>query len=369
MRIGIDARELLGHSTGVGRYLAQLCQAWALESAAAPHRFVLYVPESWPSSFPAFPFLEVGERFEVVSVAGGSGTRWEQFSLPPVANTDRLDVFFSPAYSTPLKLRPPSVVTIPDVSFAARPEWFTWREGLRRRWLVARSVQRAARVVTISEFSRREIEHFFGVGADRILVTPLAADARWAATASPARRQPLVLFVGSVFTRRHLPQLFRAFRRVLRRIPEARLAVVGANRTFPRENLRGLAEEQGLASHVSIEDWIDDERLVAYYQRAGAFAFLSEYEGFGLPPLDALAAGIPIVVLDTPVAHEVYGDAAAYVALDDLPGIADALCAALDDAPRDLGGAAARVVASYSWSRTADLTLAALEQAARAGRP
>ena len=371
MRIGIDARELVGQATGIGRYVAHLCREWSRAPIAEEHRFVLYVPDTASPSSRSFPFLGVADRFDVTVVPGGAGTRWEQAALPPIANADQLDVFFAPAYSAPLRLRPPCVLTIPDVSFAAHPEWFTWREGVRRRWLATRAAARAVRVLTISEFSRREISNHLGVQIDRIQVTPLAVeDPRCAVTSRPPR-EPLVLFVGSIFTRRHLPVLIAAFARARRRVPAARLAIIGSNRTYPGEDLRATATDEGVGEQVTIEDWVEEDRLTAWYARAGAFAFLSEYEGFGLPPLEAIAAGIPSVVLDTPVAREVYGNAVTYVTLHDVDGIADALVQALQaaPAPEEPDPAVREVLARYSWSSTASRTLAELTRAARSGRP
>ncbi len=370
MRIGIDARELVGQPTGIGRYVAQLCREWSRAPIAEEHRFVLYVPDSASSSTRSFPFLDVADRFDVTVVPGSAGTFWEQAALPPIANRDHLDVFFAPAYSAPLRLSPPCVLTIPDVSFAAHPEWFTWREGLRRRWLAIRAAARAVRVLTISEFSRREISNHLGVEIDRIHVIPLAVDNHRRGVPARPSREPLVLFVGSIFTRRHLPLLIAAFARARRRVPGARLAIIGSNRTYPRVDLRAAATDEGVGEEVMIEDWVEEDRLTACYARAGAFVFLSEYEGFGLPPLEAMAAGIPSIVLDTPVAREVYGSAVTYVTLHDIDGIADALVQALQTAParEAIDPAVREILARYSWSSTASRTLAELTRAARSAQ-
>tara|TARA_Y100001949_G_scaffold154961_1_gene142893 strand:- start:1066 stop:2223 length:1158 start_codon:yes stop_codon:yes gene_type:complete len=366
MRIGIDARELLERATGVGRYLENLCRAWAQSARTRNHQFTLYIPAQPESGRQLLPFLKSrDERFEVRLVSGSLGTWWEQVTLPSIVNQAKLDVFFSPAYGAPLRIRAPVVVTIPDVSFAAHPEWFRWREGLRRRWLAARATQCAARILTISEFSKREIVNWFGVNPDHIDVTPLAVDDRLSCPNARVTREPLILFIGSIFTRRHLPWLISAFARAVEREPEARLAIIGSNRSHPVEDLWHLSDLAGVRTRVTIEDWVDDTRLATYYGRARAFAFLSEYEGFGLPPLEALAAGIPIIVLDTPVAREVYGDAATYVAAGNITSIADALVQALSARPTQ----SPAVLKRYSWARTADVTLDALERATGSNPP
>src|SRR5918995_272540 len=146
------------------------------------------------------------------------------------------------------------------------------------------------------------------------------------------------------------------------------------NRAPPRDrgvphprNPAGLADELGIAAHVTVTTFVDDERLRALYAEASAFAFLSEYEGFGLTPLEALAAGVPPVVLDTVVAREVYGAAAGYVAAPDAGLVADALTAMLTEPEHRnrVLEAAPAVLARYRWADAAAATLRAIEDAGR----
>ncbi len=354
MRIGVDAREIRGHPTGVGRYLQCLLHEWGLSASA--HRWTLYSPDGHLSVPP-------GLHGEIAVVPGTGGTRWEQTALARVVRRDRPDVFFAPGYTAPLATGVPLVVAMHDVSFAAHPEWYRWREGMRRRWFARMTARRARAVVTISAFSRDEIVRHLGVPPDRVRVIPLGVGLSTALSAGP--RDPLVLYVGSIFNRRHLPALIAGFGRVAARHPAARLDVVGANRTHPPQDLQALARATA-PDRIRIRDWVPDEELRALYQRASAFAFLSEYEGFGLTPLEALAAGIPPVVLDTPVAREVLGDAAIYVARPEAALVADALTIALGpgDERDHVLGAAAGILARYDWRRTAAATLAVLEEAA-----
>ena len=156
MRIGIDARELCGRPTGVGRYLNGLLAEWAVDNQARGHEFVLYAPETLAVTLDA-------RRFATRIVPGPGGTWWEQVRLPAVAAKDHLDVLFAPGYTAPLLRTAPTVVAIHDLSFAAHPEWFGVREGIRRRWLSRQSAERARAVITISEFSRRELTEQFGL--------------------------------------------------------------------------------------------------------------------------------------------------------------------------------------------------------------
>jgi glycosyltransferase involved in cell wall biosynthesis len=355
MRIGVDARELSGHATGVGRYLQRLLQEWA--ARPVPHQWTLYSPGGRISVPPGL----VGE---VAVVPGGGGTRWEQGTLASALQADRPDVFFAPGYSAPLRAFCPVVVVMHDVSFAAHPEWYRWREGLRRRWLARQVARRARLVLTVSEFSGAEITRHLPVSPDRIRVIPHGIGLP--AVGSAAKREPLILFVGSLFNRRHVPTLLQAFAQVARARHDVRLEIVGNNRTHPHQDIDALIRATGTASRIQWRGWVDDAELGRLYARASAFAFLSEYEGFGLTPLEALAAGVPPVVLDTPVSRETLGEAAIFVARPDAELVTEALHQALGAAPvRDqVLTAAPRVLGRYDWRRTAEATLAALEEAA-----
>ena len=365
MRIGIDARELLGHRTGVGRYLADLCTQWRRLPSGGAHRFVLYAPV--PGQAPSVlgpPFdTEAPGPFSYREVPGNGGSFWEQTHLAAAVSDDPPDVLFAPAYSAPLRTRVPVVLTIHDISFLTHPEWFSWREGLRRRWITRHAARRAARVIAVSGFTRNEVLAHLRLPPARVSVV-------WSGIHRPVpvpglAREPLVLFVGSIFNRRHIPELIRAFALVAARIPAARLVLVGDNRSHPREDPTRLAAAAGVAGRVDIRAYVDDVELASLYARATVFAFLSEYEGFGFPPLEAMAAGVPAVVGDTPVARELYLDAARRVRVDDVPGIAAAISALLEHADERaaLLGAAADRLPRFTWERAAEETLAILERA------
>lgn len=358
MRIGIDARELCGRPTGVGRYLRGLLWEWASNGGARRHEFVLYSPDTLAVSLDA-------RRFATRIVSGPPGTWWEQVRLPAVAKKDHLDVLFAPAYTAPLVAAVPTVVAIHDLSFVAHPEWFGVREGLRRRWLSKQAAARARAVITISQFSRRELTERLGVPDSKIHVIPPGVTPP-AVIAPEVPGRPHVLYVGSIFNRRHLPDLIRAFGPIARRHPDASLDIVGDNRSFPREDLARFITLEGLNERVHWRDWIEDRELRALYGGARAFAFLSEYEGLGMTPLEALAAGVPSVLLDTPVARETCGDAALYVPVGHLADTTRALERLLFDEAARAGvlGAAAAVLARYSWPRAARDTLSVIEAAA-----
>lgn len=349
MRIAIDGRELVGRPTGVGRYLSELLRAWGDHGVATAHEFVLCLPTGVDHG--RYKNLRLSS-----TIAPGSGTLWEQRVLPKLVATSNADVLFSPAYTSPLWCSVPIVLVIHDVSFAAHPEWFGWREGLRRRMLTRMAARRAARVITDANFTRREITRLLRIDSSRIDVIHLGVSALHQVA---AKREPLVLFVGSLFNRRHVPELIEGFRRLVARTPYARLEIVGDNRSNPRVDVEGLIANAGLSGRVHWRSYISEAELAALYGRASAFAFLSDYEGFGLTPMEAMAAGMPIVVLDTEIAREVYGAAALYLDRPDPDLIAAALERVLLDREERarLLEDGARQVQRYSWRDCAERTL------------
>ena len=160
--------------------------------------------------------------------------------------------------------------------------------------------------------------------------------------------------------------LIRAFATVARAHPDASLDLAGDNRSFPHENVADAIVREEVGNQIRWHRYVSDDQLDELYGRARAFAFLSEYEGQGLTPLEALVAGAPSVLLDTPVARESCGAAALYVPLGSLRTIANALEQILfDDPTRErLLAAAPAVLARYSWPRASRDTLTALEQSA-----
>jgi glycosyltransferase involved in cell wall biosynthesis len=360
IRIGIDARELVGDATGTGRYLGELVTRWAARPDANRRELTLYTPE--PLAFVGT--LPASARVREIVCGSGRGTWWEQTHLRRAVRADPPDVFFAAAYTAPLALGVPLALAVHDVSFAAHPEWFRPTEGARRRLITRQAAKRARIVFTFSEFSKREIVERLGVPPERVRIVHHGIAQR---PARAAEREPLVLYVGSIFNRRRLPSAIAAFAAATKELPEARFVIAGANRTYPAVDLEAAARDAGVADRVDVRSYVSEEELTSLYSRASAFIFLSEYEGFGLTPLEALSSGVPAVVLDTPVAREIYGNAVCYVeAGDDVRQAARALKVLLtrrDEAARQIT-AAAPVLTRYSWETAAAATLAAIEKVA-----
>jgi glycosyltransferase involved in cell wall biosynthesis len=278
-------------------------------------------------------------------------------------------------YVAPPRCPAPTVVTVHDLSFAALPDTFSLRDRLILSLGVPRSARRAARVIAVSEFTRRDLVRRYGVPEDRIRVTHEAADPRFRPIENPdglaaARRRhglegPYLLSVGNLQPRKNLGVLLEAFRAVRHegRLPH-RLVVVGQ----PGRGggaVRAAACRFGLERDIVFTGYVPGDELAALYAGAALFAYPALYEGFGLPPLEAMACGAPVLASNTGALPEVLGDAAWLLDPRDPRAWAEAIRRVLTEpilAARWRAAGLARA-ARFTWERTARDTVAVYREA------
>lgn len=364
MRIGIDGRELFGQPTGTGRYLDNLCREWSLISTTQQFELIVYTPP--PPRADSFP--KHGTTMTQRVVPGTGNVWWEQTALASQINSDHLDVFFGPNYSLPLRIDVPSVVTLHDISFFSHPEWFGWREGFRRRWLARQSIAKAQTIITVSNFCKQELINHLNVTPKNIRVVPNGVSITQAnSSKKPDSADQIILYVGAIFNRRNLPTLISAFGNIAQRLPRTQLVIVGPNRTKPHQNLTELSEVNGVADRIQFFSYVDEIELAQLYRNATVFAFLSEYEGFGMTPLEALATDVPALVGDTPVAREIYKNSVLYAQPTNVDAVTTGLLKLLTDTRlrHHLVTNAKPVLTNLTWTRTAENTLDVLLKAAK----
>lgn len=374
-RIGIDAHLLSFagsyRQAGVSRYIAELLRAFAAVDAAGAggpaHDYVAYAgPERPPADFA--PGGGVRWRHSRLRTARPPARiAWEQAAGPLAAARDRLDLFHGPVNVLPLLLPCPGVVTVHDLAFLAYPEAY---HPAKRRYLklaTALSVRRAARVIAVSAATRDELVRRLGVPERKVTVVhnavdpafkPLPAAEIAAFRAEQELPERMVLFVGTLEPRKNLVGLLDAFARIA---PEtdAHLVVVGGKGWLYDEVFARLAR-LGLTERVRFAGFVPDAQLPLWYNAAEVFVYPSLYEGFGLPPLEALACGTSVVTSNASSMPEVVGDAALLADPDDPDALAAALRRLLSDPGlrtmlRERGLARAAV---FSWARTAAATRA-----------
>jgi glycosyltransferase involved in cell wall biosynthesis len=238
---------------------------------------------------------------------------------------------------------------------------------------VAASISASTAVLACSAFTAREIATRFPGAAARVAQVPLGADddlegapARAAVRTRRGLRSPLLLTVGAILNRRCLPTLLQAVALLRRQGVPVSLDVVGENRTHPPLDIHSTVRRLGLDGVVNLVGYASEADLAERYAAADVAVFLSEYEGFGLPALEAAARGVPLVVADRPALSEVSGAAALLVEPRDAGALADAVRRILDDAAlrSDLVARGRALAGRHAWAETARLTREILAKAA-----
>ena len=361
MRVGVDATPLLGPRTGVGRYVAGLVEALAELPGGEPEELAL-VPFTWrgtadlPRVAPAAPRLRCGRRRVPARLLQAA---WAAVAFPPVEwLSGPVDVFHATNFVAPPARRAATVVTIHDLTYLRHPEMVT-AASARYRDLVPRALRRGATVCTPTAAVGAEVADAYRLPPERLVVTPLGVGAAWRAAAPPepawlaANGLPerYLLFVGNREPRKNLPTLLAAYRELLaaggvrgtpRGVP-GRTRVPGAGRGGPGSAVpplvlvgpAGWGEALDLAGlpadAVRTPGYLPEDDLARVVTGAAALVFPSWYEGFGLPALEALACGTPVVATDLPALREVLGDQAELVPPGDAAALAGALARVLHD--------------------------------------
>jgi glycosyltransferase involved in cell wall biosynthesis len=292
--------------------------------------------------------------------------------LPSLVRTANVDVLFSPGYSLPPRTGVPRVVALHDLSFERFGQEFGWRERWRRRWLARRAARVARRVLVDTEAMREEMVARYRLPAERVGVVPLGVERRFdprphAADAEILARlgvgPPYLLFVGALLERRCPELMLDAIAALAGETPSPKLVLAGPIRLRDPARFERLIRERGMASSVSRLGWVADEDLPALYRGAASTLYLSRYEGFGLPPLEALACGTPAVVAAGLGLDELWPDYPFRADPLELAAVVAACRAALGCDREELARAASARLAPSTWERTAELWMRELERA------
>ena len=377
-RIGIDGRAFSSPAGGVRRYVWEIYGALprvapdvdvvaigASHGDALPHGVTGYPARSFPTNL-----------------------GWMALSIPLAVRRARLDVFHAPAYTAPLWGVHPQAVTIHDVSPVRKPEWDAYRNDAVRRFFYRHSALAADRVLTDSQFSRTEIIAAYGIPADRIDVVPLAAADTFAPGAfDPAKlpagvTQPYALHVGDLQIRRNLATALEAVLTLRPHGPTGGRGTSGPGTKGPGtlsfvcagvdrgvgDALSGQAAAAARSGALVLTGPVSEDVLVNLYRGASMLLYPSLYEGFGLPVLEAMRCGVPVIAANCASIPEIVGDAGILIEDPlDVPAWTNAIGRLLADASlatrlREAGLARASL---YSWDRTAKDTIAVLRQCAQ----
>jgi glycosyltransferase involved in cell wall biosynthesis len=358
VRIAIDARKY--RDFGIGTYIRNLVRQLARIDQATD--YVLLCKEQDQAELGA-----VGPNFRAVVETAPPYSVAEQIHIPIALRRERADLFHAPHYVLPPLINCRSVVTIHDCIHLMFPEYLPGRmaHGYARAslWLAA---HRSNRILTVSESSKSDILRRFRVPADKITVVYNAIDEHLSETPPPEAfdrvrvryqlRDPFALYVGNIKPHKNLERLIDAFDR-LRREPgfDALKLVIIGDEISKYQGLRRAVHQHKLHKHVRFFGFVPTDTLSVLYRLASVFVFPSLYEGFGLPPLEAMASGTPVVTSNLSSLPEVVGDAAVLVDPYDPDSIADGMKRVLTDKElratlRERGLAKVR---EYSWEQSA----------------
>ncbi len=369
MYIGLDALPLTTPKTGVGHYTFEL--AAALASLQSASRFELLYSSSYPpittgesDQATAWPNNLKLERVRV----GEIGRHWWSAGLPREIRRRKLDLFHGTNFDVPLWRRCATVLTIHDLSQLLHPETHEKRSVWRARRRLPVMARIADAVITPSESVRREVCELLKTVPEKVFAIPEAARACFRPLAhgetADARGRfkigdDFLLSVGTIEPRKNLSLLVDAFAEVVRASPEREVQlVIAGGRGWLSGPLYTAIERSPVRNRIVLTDYLHDEDLRALYATCRAFIYPSIYEGFGLPPLEAMACGAPVVASRIAALEETTGGAALLFDPTSAADLTQTILTVLDDehARSELAIASLRRAAEFSWENTARMT-------------
>jgi glycosyltransferase involved in cell wall biosynthesis len=294
----------------------------------------------------------------------------EQVETPRLLRAMKADLYHGLGFVVPLRAPCPTVVSVMDLSFITQPQTHKRFNRAYLSWLCRESCRRAARVIAISEWTKRDVVQHFGIPPEQVDVTPLGVDHDHFKPASPSALaafkaqhgigERAIIYLGSIEPRKNLTRLIEAFAILNSQfsIRNSQLFIAGSLAWHYDEVLSRI-EALGLAGQVKLLGRVSDDDLPKWYSACAVMAYPSLYEGFGLPPLEAMACGAPVVTSNVTSLPEVVGDAGIMVEPTEAQALAAALNRVLcDDALRaEMRAKSLARAAQFTWARTAELTM------------
>lgn len=362
VRIGVNALYLIpGGVGGTEIYLRNLLRAVAGLDAA--NQYVVFTNrETGSDLLPDAPNFEWAPQ-AVPGAFRPARILWEQVALPFAVRRHRLDVLFNPGFTSPLACPRPCVTVFHDLQHKRHPEYFRWFELPFWRFFLWSSAHQARVLIAVSEATRGDLHRYYRLNPAKVRVVPHGVEEEFfalAAARTPVDR-PYLLCVSTLHPHKNVDTLLAAFAEFHRDRPEYRLVVVGL-RGFHARQVEQQVARLRLEESVALPGWVSREQLFAYYRDASGFVFPSRFEGFGMPLLEALAAGLPSACSGIEPLRSLAGGAALQFDPDSVPSIREALDRLTGDPGlrQGLAEAGPRRAREFSWRQTARLTLDAL---------
>ncbi len=368
MHFGLDSHNAEHEGEGNSTYSRGLISG--LLAAGGDDCFALFAGNP---NHPFYRALSSPSHVRAVRVAQGKGLARLGWALSQAASRAQVDCLHV-QYIAPLGYRGPLVVTVHDLGYLHVPDSFPVGLRLALGILVPRSAARASRIITDSEFARRDIATRYGISPEKISVIPLGADSRFqprtrAETVSTLERYGLrpgfVFSLGRLNRRKNLERLLQAYGRLRASGIADMPLVIGGKPDYGVEDVLRRADLPLTGSAVRLAGLIPDRDLPAFYSGAACFVYPSLYEGFGLPLLEAMACGTPVVASNRSALPELIGDAGLLIDPESVDSLAEAVARVLTDGTlaRDLRARGLERSRQYSWGETAKRTLQVYREA------
>lgn len=361
LRIGIDATPLLVTKTGIGKYTHELI--FGLGQVAPENQYLLYANRPIPLD------PKVCHTVKSTHYLPQSRWLWMQTILPYCLHQDQVDLLHFTNNAAPLRVSKPYVLTIHDASLFLFGQYHPLRRRIALRLLLPHAARQAAAIITVSEYAKQELQQELNLPAKKFHVVHQAAGEHFRPITDPEQRSLIrtryqlpkryILYVGTIEPRKNLPRLLQAFHAVRQQptLKPIKLVLVGANGWMSDQLYEQIAKYD-LTNHVQLLGYVPEADLPTLYSMATCFTFPSLHEGFGMPPLEAMACGVPVLTSQNSAMEEVCGDAASYVDPLDVESIASSLTALLSDVRLQcsLKSKGLQRARQYSWQRTAAAT-------------
>lgn len=340
MKIAIDGYEAnVENRVGIGRYAFEILTA--LYPIAHKHTVTVFLPSKPRSDMPPFRYNVVGPK-----------KFWTFVGLPLALHKESFDVVFSPTHYIPRFTNIPRVMAIMDMSFLAYPEMFRPKDRYQLTKWTKYAALHATKIFTISEFSKNAIIKAYRVPADRVVVTYPGVTMESSKKQSTYKNY--ILSVGTLQPRKNYVRLIEAFSQ----LDSSLTLVIVGKKGWLYEDILAAPEKFGVKERIKFLEFVPDDDLPALYAKARCFALPSLYEGFGLPVLEAMAQGCPVVVSNISSLPEIAGDVGIYVDPMNVESIADGIKKGMASRNSDALRAQAK---KFSWEKAAKQTLEVLE--------
>jgi len=350
MKIGIDAHSLEGKRTGVGRVLINLLKQW--DSFDNDIEFILYFKKEIPE-------LNLSNKFKNKLINSNSNALFMHYHLPKEVKKDKIDILFCPSYVSPIFYKRKTALILHDIIYQAHPEMYNWPsfwDKILLKKFSKISAKKAKVIFTPSEFSKKEVIKHYQVNPDKVFSTPWGIDNDFKKINDQKEldkvkekykiKDKFIFYLGSIFNRRYLPEIIKAFEKISNKLSNYQFLIVGTN--YTNQKLTGKS--------ILRYDYLKGKDLVSLYNAADLFIYLSDYEGFGLPPLESIACGTPVITSKKTSIPEVMSESAIYIKDNsDVNEISEAIYIGLtnENLRKDLIEKGQEQIKKFSWQRCA----------------